>query len=90
MTTVIGRSRQSSGGSRIQNLGRNTIDLVIFACLDSREFVILGLFTKSRIRELSTSMIGSAHNNNFHEILKLYNHYQIYNMTNTRTEIFVG
>ena len=37
-----------------------TVGLVIFACLDFREFVILGLFTKSRIGELSISMIGSA------------------------------
>ena len=37
-----------------------TVDLVIFACLGFREFVILELFTKSRIRELSISMIGSA------------------------------
>ena len=36
-----------------------------FACLDFRKFVILGLFTKSRIRELSISMIGRDHNNNF-------------------------
>ena len=46
-----------------------TVDLVIFACLDFREFVIWGLFTKSRIRELSISMIGMAQNNNFREIL---------------------
>ena len=32
----------------------------MFACLDSREFVISGLFTKSSIRELSISMIGNA------------------------------
>ena len=30
-----------------------TVDLVIFACLDFREFVILGPHTKSRIRELT-------------------------------------
>ena len=42
---------------------RSTVDLVIFTYLDFREFVILGLFTKSRIRELSISMIGSTHNN---------------------------
>ena len=36
------------------------MDLVIFACLDFREFVILGLFTKSRNRELSISMIDSS------------------------------
>ena len=45
-----------------------TVDLVIFACSDLREFVILGFFTKSRISELSISMIGSAHNNNFPKI----------------------
>ena len=37
----------------------------ISACLDFREFMILGLFTKSRIPELSLSMIGRAHNNDF-------------------------
>ena len=29
----------------------NTVDLVIFACLNFREFLILGLFTKFRNRE---------------------------------------
>ena len=39
-----------------------------------QEDVILGLFTKSRIRELSISMIGSwAHKNNFREIFKFAN-----------------
>ena len=37
-----------------------TVDLVIFACLGSREFVILGLFAMSRIRELSIPIIGST------------------------------
>ena len=37
-----------------------TVDLVIFVCLDSREFGILGHFMKSRIRKLLISMIGSA------------------------------
>ena len=32
---------------------RTTVDLVIFACLNFREFLILGLFTKFRIREFS-------------------------------------
>ena len=32
---------------------RITVDLVIFACLNSREFQILGLFTKFRIREFA-------------------------------------
>ena len=51
-----------------------TVDLVIFACLDFHKFVILGLiFTNSKIRELSISMIGSAHNNNFWEIPKFTN-----------------
>ena len=48
----------------------HTIDLVFFSCLDFREFAVLGLFTKSRIRESSIWMIGSADNNNFREILK--------------------
>ena len=30
-----------------------TVDLVIFACLNFREFLILGLFTKFRIREFT-------------------------------------
>ena len=33
----------------------NTVDPVIFACLDFCEFVISGLFTKSSIRKLSNS-----------------------------------
>ena len=51
----------------------NTVDLVIFACLEFREFVVLGLFTNHIIRELWISMIGSAHNNNFREILNFAN-----------------
>ena len=31
----------------------NTVDLVIFACLDFREFLILRLFAELRIREFS-------------------------------------
>ena len=42
-----------------------TADLEIFACFVFRKFVILGLFTKSSIRELSISMIGSAHKKKF-------------------------
>ena len=57
----------------VQGLYNTTVDLVIFACLDFREFVIFGLFTKSRIRELSISMIGSAYNKNFCEIPKFAN-----------------
>ena len=37
-----------------------TVDMVIFASSDFREFVILRLFAKSRIRELSISIIGKA------------------------------
>ena len=37
-----------------------TVDLVISACLDFREFVILGLFMKARICQLSISMIAGA------------------------------
>ena len=36
-----------------------TVDLIILACLDFREFVIFLLFVMSRICELSISMIGS-------------------------------
>ena len=35
--------------------------------------MILELFTKSRIREISISMIGSAYNSTFREILKFAN-----------------
>ena len=35
----------------------NTTDLVIFACLDFREYANFGLFVKPRIRKLSISMI---------------------------------
>ena len=64
------------------------MDLVIFACLDFRDFVILGLFTKSRIYELSISMIESAYNNKFRKIIKLASsrklkpreYYQIYSI----------
>ena len=49
------------------------VDLVIFACLDVHEFAVLRLFTKSRISELSVSMIGSAHKNIFCEIFKFVN-----------------
>ena len=38
----------------------NTVDLVIFSYINFCEFVILGLFAKCRIRELSISMICSA------------------------------
>ena len=34
--------------------------VVIFACLDFQEFLLLGFFAKSRIWELSISMIGST------------------------------
>ena len=43
---------------RVNNKIYYTVDLVIFACLDFREFVILRHFTKYRIRELSILMIG--------------------------------
>ena len=37
-----------------------TVDLVISACLDFREFGILGLFMKARICQLSIFMIAGA------------------------------
>ena len=43
----------------------HTVDLIIVACFDFRESVILGLATKSKIRELAISMIGCAHRNIF-------------------------
>ena len=42
-----------------------TVNLVFFECFGFHEFVTFGLFTKCRIRELSISMIGSDHNNDF-------------------------
>ena len=57
-------------GYLCNNISQYTVDLVIFASLDFCEFVILGLFSKSRIRQLSTSMIGSAHINKIRETLK--------------------
>ena len=36
-----------------------TVDLVIFACLNFREFLILGLFTKFSIREYSFFFISA-------------------------------
>ena len=45
-----------------------TVNLVLSECLDCRQYVISGLF-----RELSISMIGSAHNNDFREIPKFVN-----------------
>ena len=50
-----------------------TVDLVIFSCLILSWICDLRLFTKSRIRELSIWMIGSAHNNSFCEISKFSN-----------------
>ena len=49
----------------------NNVDLVIFAFLYFRKFVILGLFMRSRISELTFLMIGSAHNNYFREFVFL-------------------
>ena len=75
-----------------------TVDTVIFECLRFREFVILGHFTKSRIRELLILMTGGAQNNNFRKIpkfanlscsrnsrkLKLREYYQIYSIQGGR------
>ena len=47
----------SIGSNCLSYYYRPTVDLAISPGLDSREFVILGLFMKSRIRELSISMI---------------------------------
>ena len=35
-----------------------TVALVIFACLNFRKYLILGLFTKFRIREFSFSLVA--------------------------------
>ena len=70
----------------------HTVDLVIFACLNLREFLILGLFTKFRIREFFFFFSSAIYyNNNFREILefanlsssrklKLREYYQIYSI----------
>ena len=39
---------------------RPTVNLIDWACLDFHEFVILGLFARSRTRELSILMTGST------------------------------
>ena len=51
----------------------NTVDLVIFACLNFRKFLILGLFTKFRIREFSFFFSSAIMKNNFHDILEIAN-----------------
>ena len=50
-----------------------TVDLVILACLNFRESLIMGLFTKIRIREFSFFFSSSITNNNFREILEFAN-----------------
>ena len=49
MVRTIQRLTGDAGPTIIQH----TVDLVIFTCLNFREFLILGHFTKIRIRELS-------------------------------------
>ena len=51
---------------------QNTVNLVILVIRFSR-ICDLGIFTRSRISELSISMLGSAHNNNFRKIPKFAN-----------------
>ena len=77
-TLLVPMSIPTTQGIKILPIVKNarleyTVDPVIFACLDFREFVILGFFTKARIRELSISKLGSTHNNNFRESLKFAN-----------------
>ena len=36
----------------------NTVDLVIFACLNPSDFLIRGLFTKFRIHKFSFSLVA--------------------------------
>ena len=71
----------------------NTVDLVIFACLNFREFLIWGLFTKFRIREFFFSSaiiiiifvrflnLPSSRNS---QKLKPREYYQIYSNGNLR------
>ena len=71
----------------------NTVDPVIFACLNVCEFLILGLLTKFKICEFSFLLSGAIFN--FHEILEFANlsfsrnlrkpreYYQIYSIGRT-------
>ena len=47
----------------------NTVNLVIFACFNFREFPILGLFTKFRIRDFSFVLRGAIIKINFARFL---------------------
>ena len=49
----------SKGDPRAVRVNVNTVDLVIVACLNFREFLILGLFTKFKIREFSFSFCSA-------------------------------
>ena len=47
------RTARRHAGRRVCFIKHITVNLVIFACLNFREFLILGLFTKFRIHEFS-------------------------------------
>ena len=60
---VSGAGVENDGltSSRLDNgLIWYTVDLVIFACLNFREILILGFFTKFRIRKFSLSLVVSV------------------------------
>ena len=49
------------------------VDLLIFACLDFREFAMLGLFVKSNSRIINFDDSIRYYNDNFREITKFAN-----------------
>ena len=51
-SSVADLSKHDTLNQRRINVGLTIVDLVIFACLNFREFLILGLFTKFRIRKI--------------------------------------
>ena len=58
VSTTVGQHQNNIASAT--HVCRHTVDLVIFAYLNIREYVILGLFARSRIRELSILIIVSA------------------------------
>ena len=53
-------------------LQSDSVDLVIFACLDFREFLILGFFTKFSFANFHFSLVA-LFTNNFRDILDFAN-----------------
>ena len=61
----------------------DTVDLVIFACLNFRKFLIFGFFMKVRIREFSFFNLSSSRNS---RELKPREYYQIYSFPQCFTD----